>query len=882
MSRSDSGARRIVQDLDDDEVSSGSDNEEGIPARSPRKAPLSVTPPTLSVRSLGSKRRPATEALQSVESRKRRRTASFADTAELLRGPGLRQPRSTGSHTPSGSTHLAQPRVGDDMSPKDGHNVQNDDYVDPRMLDLVNGLSSSAPVVVADSQEPGEIHSRQDSVSDMPEMDLGHNMDEEIGAASGEVELGDTDLGHEPAGEEPSDQDQSNPPAQGSNDPLEQSATDNVHPVDGVQASNPAEGSNQQSKPAPSLERQKRAATAPASPNVQERSASRVEPRVEREPIAQLLRQPIVSTQEPVALDVLSRKSEGNIPEDERQQNKPNVPTHLQQSHGQDASSSAGTKLSVPQLVPKAWHKDANLKDQRSTDVKRPKARQSKDGMARHEENAPSSSRPNIRSRTEPSREIRTVSSPIGLIQDAANDTDDEQLFVSQDAPDVIAGDESIIDLNEGEYNPNRRASQFKHDVQRFRDGQAADMEVEDSAFFDAPSSSSPVTIQLPPEPFSQARQLMQRLGWSAISNNWERLLMEKQSPETRSAQHMTSYLMKLGRVLSEAPSASDLRVQNEFLKEHSEMIKRYFFKIDRDVNDIRTQRLSFKRGAEAMNDDMDARQTIAKDLVRLVIPLLIAILGRGWALGQKLKGSCFTDFTIQILARLLGWTEKLYGCLMRELKDRPLKPESKSQNLAREALAPILVELREILKDAPNRLLQEDQNLLRTQDNRLHRLNLQDKIKRRRQAQVEAEKKAVREHNHKVASALSGGFTNYRNPRRAIASGSNDDDNAEPSNPAVVSDVRKNRQPTKLVKVEQWRREEELSLFKHLKTAFNYDPPELPELSTLVFTIGHSKEEIKRRAALLLPMMFEAASPEKTESQIDEDTLDKMIANWR
>ncbi|ETS78101.1 hypothetical protein PFICI_10163 [Pestalotiopsis fici W106-1] len=894
MPRSTIDARRAIESLDEDDASSGSDNEEGIPARSPRKAPLSVTP-TLSIRSRGGKRRSAAELLQSAESHKRRRTSSFAGAVELLRGPGSLQSRNAGSHNSSESPRIAQARVGDDQSSRDGHNVQHnheDDAVDPAMVDLVNSLGSSQEVVaVADSQDLGGAHNRKDSNRDVSDIDLGHNDQEELASISNEMELGDTDLSHEPARKKPSTQDQRNSPTQIPNGVVTRAAAaDPVDTINGLQVSDSAEAISHQSarksRPILSPEIHEIGVIVPASPNgAQAQNASEVQSRDNIDRMVTDLQEPEVSSRKPKVLDQdrLSRSSKHNTPQNGSIQDKDQDSVPSGQGQKRDTASSLGTNLPVLQLVSKDRRIDENAVVRSNTDEKRPKPKQSKSGKA-HEINAASSPKRNVFSRAEPAKETRTKPSPVVPVNDELDIADDEELFVTPEDPNIDAGDDSISDLDEEEeFDPNRHASQLRHDVRRFRDGQVED--IDDSAFFDAPSSDSVVTIQLPSDSFSQARNLMQRLGWSAISNNWEKLLTEKQIPETRPAQHMTSYLIKLGRVLSEAPSAADLPAQNDFLKEHSEMMKRYFSKIDRDVDNIRTHWLSFKRGASELNNDVDAQQGIAKDLVRLVIPLLIAILGRGWALGQKIKGSFFTDFTISILARLLGWTEKLYRPLMRELRHRPLRPESKSENLAREALGPILATLRETLNDAPNRLRQEEQKLLHTQNDRQYMLQMQERIKRRRQAQAEAEKKSLREHNRKAALALRGNLPNPRRPRLA-ANPDNDGVGgggySQPSNAIVKSDARKSRRlPAKSVELEQWRKEEEVSLIKHLKDAFDHNPPRLPKLSSMVVMIGHSGNEIKRRATLLLPLMFLTASPEKSELQIHAMT-DDLISNWR
>ncbi|KAK6217758.1 hypothetical protein LQW54_003267 [Pestalotiopsis sp. IQ-011] len=814
-SQSRPSARLESKEHSDSEDSSGDDSD--IPARSPKKAPPS-TGPTLSNRLLNGKRREGPERLSVAGSHKRQKISSAAGTPGWLRGPGSSRPSGTGSYPASETSRAGQFQIANDTPSRDAKSVQAEDEEDEN--DVVD------PRALAAANSQFTVHESAAGTGSQDHM-------ETHGQTEHNLEIPDIDLGHDGQAEH----------AIAPNGP-ELGDTDL-----GIDAG-----------------RQE-----PVEPVEQEHQRSQIQSQSGNVAIANDHVEPVIDR--------------GTARTAEQQPSEGTGLTRTPARH--ETADAVHSSTDLPASAPSRINNSSNRHENATNGPKSSRNSESRNKESNtmlldNEEGIVSSSRLGAERSAVSSVKKRAKPVRTPFIEDDIDDSpvlDEDSLFVpaDQEVPSIDGDAELMSDLDEEDFDPNRRSSQFRHDVRRFRENEAE--ELDDSAFFDAPSTGPLATIEIPARSFAQARSLMGTPGWSAIPNDWEKLLVEKRVPETREAKHMARYLAKLGRILSEAPSAADLSAQNKFLKEHSAMMKRYFSRIDDDVNKIRTRYLSSEHGTRDVHYDIDARQEMAKDLVRIVIPLLAALLGRGWALGQKLKGSSFTDFTVQILARLLGWIERLYRPLMRRLETRPLAPNSKSECLAREALEATLVTLREDLNDAPNRLRQVEAKQIRAINERQHSLQMQERIKLQRQAQAEERKRSLREHDRKVALALRSNLLQPGHTR--VGSAPN---GSHSSNARVVSNPRQAREaggasppPFGLV---PWRREADISLCSQLKSAFDHDPPQLPKLSSMVYTLGHSEKEIRSRSAPLLVYMFADAFPDMTDSQIS-DTIVNLLRKW-
>ncbi|KAI0133840.1 hypothetical protein BJ170DRAFT_590846 [Xylariales sp. AK1849] len=409
----------------------------------------------------------------------------------------------------------------------------------------------------------------------------------------------------------------------------------------------------------------------------------------------------------------------------------------------------------------------------------------------------------------------------------------------------------------------------FAEDLRRFR-SKRVEYE-DDSAFFVAPAGDPSTTIHVSPTEYSKAHRLINRLGWSAIRNDWEAKLLATHEPSTPPGRLMVHNLTKLERFCLMTPSAPRIVEQNRFLNEHGDLLGYYFIMIDRCVDRIRSQRLSFTVPVPSspLNDNRGKRKKMTVDLVRLVIPLLVCVLDKAWALGGDVSDSAFTDHTVKLLTKLVGWIQKLYQPLMQELGIHPFesKPDKvaaraqwKRDNKAREDLGPCLARLQDILHEAPGELQKEEDAQIRVQVRRRQLLRKQEDTKIERELEVAAREKAQKQRNRNVARAirLQASRLNTRASSRA--------DNWDPSGVRSTT---------------HWRTEEERVLFRRLQLAFVHDPPQLPDLDDTVKKIGHNAQETKEKSRDLLSRMYPKAYPQMTGREV-QTKVHGLMRQWR
>ncbi|KAH8195689.1 hypothetical protein TruAng_010147 [Truncatella angustata] len=407
--------------------------------------------------------------------------------------------------------------------------------------------------------------------------------------------------------------------------------------------------------------------------------------------------------------------------------------------------------------------------------------------------------------------------------------------------------------LDEGNDESDSLDARFLRDVRKFKnsmhprtqDGQDSGIsDGEDGfAFFDLPISTCAVTIGLPSGTLSKAKTLMKRLGWSALTKNWETRLTEN-CAQTVPGKHLARCLLRMERLLLMTPPSPQIAAQNRFLSQHDGLLKHYLRTTGEAIDYILSERLSFTRH-NSMNGDHDARQEMAKDLVRLVIPLTIRVLGKSWSLGGDTPNAGFTVSTVHIICRQIGWLEKLYEPLMVEFS--PLNIASpKAEVRAREALRPILTNLCKLRNEAPRKLKEEDDNQKQAERIRQFQLRTQEEIKIERERESEERIKAIKDHNRKVAQAIRG-----RSSLSQVA-------------PVEVN----------------WREEEELSLCEYLQRAYDHNPPVLPRIQNICFKLGHGEQEIKHKSRALLMVMLSEAYPAKSRGHI-RSTVEDLMRQW-
>jgi hypothetical protein len=357
------------------------------------------------------------------------------------------------------------------------------------------------------------------------------------------------------------------------------------------------------------------------------------------------------------------------------------------------------------------------------------------------------------------------------------------------------------------------------------------------------------VSIDLSSRSLDKCKILMRRLGWSEITNkDWEKTLIERQFPQTTQAERLIDALSRLKFFFLEVPPASDLFQQTRFLQRNGDSLEHIFCNINQVVDHTGKKVLTATRQAKLSKRGHQARLNMTRDLVRLIIPFLVHVLGEAWALGESETGLNFTGTTIPILAKILGWLEALYKYLMRELDTRPLEPEPSSNHVkSRKALEPLLKELRSLLNQAPARLQKKLKGQIHAERRRQISLLKQEEIRRLRTTSADLRKEAWKEQNRKVALAL-----------------------------------RKER-PTARPTPEffPWRREEEIALCKHLQRAFDHSPPQPPKLSAIAYLLGHSEQDVKHKSQDLLRVMLRMAFPDKTDIDIGS-AIDAFVHQWR
>ncbi|KAI0142737.1 hypothetical protein GGR57DRAFT_485974 [Xylariaceae sp. FL1272] len=428
---------------------------------------------------------------------------------------------------------------------------------------------------------------------------------------------------------------------------------------------------------------------------------------------------------------------------------------------------------------------------------------------------------------------------------DDDNSTDDESdedgLSMTNDFEDE--SDYGDVDLSARET--------FERDVEEFRNRAVVD--VEDSGIFECPSDENLTAVYLDHVPLRRICSLLVDTAWLDTRAGWQDRPLSTTIPETKSAQALISVLSKLERLYIAIPRAPHLEGQRDFISSHADLLNHYFHKIQRIVDHIRQQRLG-----DPHHPDPRYRKRVARDLVRVVLPMLIHSIAAAWSLGGKdwAQGN-FTTATVELLRRGVGWSRLLYSHLQRELKLSPLekKPESKYRqmiwrklNEKRMDLKPVLDNLREVIADAPDQLATLEARQHEEAAARRHRILEEQKrsleLAAERQRKEEAEKAASAERQRRAIMSMRG--IHY-----PLVSSS-----------APPSEASRSMTP----KVAAWSSEEKTFLFRKIQEAY----PRVPNLDQLHWELNKSVDETAKMTEKLLKKMLAAVKPEQTEQERD------------
>ncbi|KAI0112417.1 hypothetical protein GGR51DRAFT_506977 [Nemania sp. FL0031] len=413
---------------------------------------------------------------------------------------------------------------------------------------------------------------------------------------------------------------------------------------------------------------------------------------------------------------------------------------------------------------------------------------------------------------------------------------------------DSDSGSDGVID------QPSEES--FEHDVDAFNARKTHDIGDE---VFDGPADDDVLAIHLDHHPLQQLCKLLGDVSWAGIRGNWQWRQFDYDDVETRSARAILQALAKLERLYQAAPMAPNLKEQNQFLRDHADMLRYYFHKVTTAADHIRNQRLEIPKHNEVAHDTGSRRcKRMMRDLVLHVMPMLAHVLASAWRLGGEtwLKTS-FTSTAVELLKRTLGWIMVLYPRLLGGLKRFPLEEQPKdgrqrrgwrTRNIRREEAGPLIDSLCQVITAAPDQLAEAEERVKEELQQREQQL--------RRKKQLEIEQKVAEEARQvlvaerKKRSLLSIHGIHYRLESAAPSS--------RPS-------------PSLSLRPAEWSAEEQRLLFLRIQASF----PVLPDLSNLRWELNKTAAQMVAMTEEILGKMLAKVlvgySPEERAAQLQE-----------
>ncbi|TGJ88184.1 hypothetical protein E0Z10_g599 [Xylaria hypoxylon] len=356
----------------------------------------------------------------------------------------------------------------------------------------------------------------------------------------------------------------------------------------------------------------------------------------------------------------------------------------------------------------------------------------------------------------------------------------------------------------------------FVHDVNAFNARQTR--HYEDDEVFENPVDDDVLAIHLDHEPLKQLCKFLGNASWVGVKGNWQWRYFDYDDAKTRPARALLPLLTKLERIYQNAPKAPNLKEQNKFLREHTDMLRYYFYKIKIVVEHIRSERLEIPERNEATpNTDPRKRKRMTRDLVLYVIPMLAHVLASGWGLGgEKWAKTSFTSATIKLLQPVLGWIMILHRRLLSELDKCPLeeKPESepyqqawRRQNDRRQEIGPLVDKLCQVLSAAPDQLVEMEAYAKKELQRRQEQLEREEQLNIEQKAAEEARQASVAERKRRSLLSIRGIHYRLGSPTTS----------SRPS-------------PTLTPRSTEWSIEEQRLLFLRIQASF----PTCPDLNNL------------------------------------------------
>ncbi|KAI1496676.1 hypothetical protein F5X99DRAFT_399538 [Biscogniauxia marginata] len=417
--------------------------------------------------------------------------------------------------------------------------------------------------------------------------------------------------------------------------------------------------------------------------------------------------------------------------------------------------------------------------------------------------------------------------------------------------------EEADIDLSAGE--------SFEQDVKRFRSFHVTG--TDNVKHFEGPPDDDLIAIHLDYQPLRRACKLMTYNAWTGRKVDWQWRPFTCDDAVTLPGRTILSLLVKLERLYDAAPTApklpernrslrkSKLMEQNRFLREHSDLLNYYLAKIELVVDHIRTERLaSLKRNTSTLNTDNEKRKEMAQELIYLIIPMLLHVLASAWRLGGgNLDQTLFTSSTTELLKRVVHWIRSLCRPLLGELRRSPLKEEPSSvseknkwhkKNARREELNDIMEPLLRVMQDAPDRLEEEENRVVRELSDHRRELRKRKEKEAQRKREEEAKLRSIEEQRVRSLMSIRGVY--YPLGSSPLPS--------SPERLPASSASSSYRPP-------QWSFEEKVFLFKKIQESY----PIMPNLKILRLEVGKTVNEMENMAEELLEIMLEAVEPEET-----------------
>ncbi|KAI1416537.1 hypothetical protein F5Y13DRAFT_118626 [Hypoxylon sp. FL1857] len=469
--------------------------------------------------------------------------------------------------------------------------------------------------------------------------------------------------------------------------------------------------------------------------------------------------------------------------------------------------------------------------------------------------------------------------------QEEPEDAEDENSMEDVD-PFSIDDDISDMDLSSEE--------SFAQDVANFRVRHPEGYK--DGETFVGPPEDDDVTTHIDPSNLKMALRLMGQTAWAGLGSTMYRQSPDFDSADTEPVRALLQLMRKIDRLLVAAPKAPRITEQNKFLDEYSDILGYYFSKARLVLRQLRG-RLREGLNRSRINDDMEERSKMSKEIVSLAIPMLFHVLASAWNLGgDDWRRTAFTISTVELLTRALGWIELLYRPLLGGLKqilvdevdDEPAYEEMDRQikRGKREELDGLLQKLRGAIEAAPDELEREERRHNRVHQGRRNNLERQKEILAQWKQEEEERMRSIEERQWRSLMSIRG-------VHRPLSETSIPPSSARSSLARRVSSQVSSRAQSRAQSEEQphaplspqnaddWSMEEKTFLFKKIQESY----PDLLDLDDVRWSLNRSLEETEAKAEELLGLMLEAVHPEQAAAERNMHVQEVMQAyrrTWR